>query len=94
MMRTRTSGFSVMELVVIVGVIGLVGFLGYTFYTKQQTEVATAPATSQSPTVATVPAAPEINTADDLTAAEHTLDSTAGANSNDSTQLDSEFASF
>lgn len=88
MTRTHNTGFSIVELAVVVVVVSLIGFLGYTFYAKQQTKVA-----STTP-VATVPAAPEINTAADLTTAEKALDSTAGANSSDSAQLDSELANF
>jgi hypothetical protein len=66
--------------------------LGFTFYTKHEAKVATT--ASQGASVATVPDAPQINTANDLTTAERALDSTAGANSNDSSQLDGELATF
>lgn len=88
MKRAHNTGFSIIEMVVVVAVVSLIGFLGYTFYSKQQTKVA-----STTP-VATVPAAPEINSAADLTTAEKALDSTANANSHDSAQLDSELANF
>jgi prepilin-type N-terminal cleavage/methylation domain-containing protein len=88
------SGFTVIELVVVISVVGLLAFLGYTFYTQQQHKVADTVTEVPSPTIATVPPAPIINTATDLTLAEKALDSTASANSNDSAQLDSEFANF
>lgn len=88
MSQARKSGFSIIEIIVVVAVVGLLGFVGYTFYAKQSSKVA------QTATTATVPAAPEINTAADLTKAEKALDSTAGANASDTAQLDTELASF
>lgn len=86
------SGFSIVEVVVVVAVVGLVAFLGYTFYGKWRES--SSQATEQSSVVTDVPVAPEIETTDDLSTAESTLDSVQIENNNDTSQLNSELSTF
>lgn len=89
------TGFSAVELVIVVAVVSLVGFAGYTFSNRQQPKtVSNSQVTEQSPTAADVPAAPEVVSADDLSKAEATLDSSDVDNDTDNAQLNNELAAF
>ncbi|HEX7260134.1 MAG TPA: hypothetical protein VF272_04355 [Candidatus Saccharimonadia bacterium] len=91
------SGFAILELALIVAVLAVVGYVAYDAYNAKQTATKTeAPATvKQSNGVNDVPAAPEVNSTEDLTAAEKTLDQIdPEANATDSAQLDSQLSAF
>lgn len=85
------KGFSAVELFIIVLALAIVGFAGYMVYSRQQNNSAS---TSQSAEVTDVPAAPEINDAADLDAAEATLDKTDTRSTADSAELDAQLNSF
>ncbi len=87
----RQNGFSAVELVLVLGVIGVLVFVGYTFYTHNKDSDQLGGNTTTS-TTQKAPAAPAINSTNDLTTAENTLDQT---DVDDNTaDLDAELATF
>jgi len=95
MIFTRNqSGFTLVEIAIVIVVVGIIAFLGYTFY-NNQIQKSASDESSQSAVAEDVDSAPEINSTEDLDAAEEVLDGTdPSGNSSDSSQLDAELAEF
>jgi prepilin-type N-terminal cleavage/methylation domain-containing protein len=99
-MRTRTkqSGFSVVELLIVVAVVAVLGFAGYSVYSRQQKadNSVASQASSQSDKADDVASAPNVSSTSDLDKAAATLDQTdpGGSNNSDASQLDSQLANF
>jgi len=93
-LRKSQTGFSVVELVIVVVVVAIVGLASYAVYNRQHNKVATTQPTSA--VLTTVPSAPTISSASDLDKANATLSQVdpSGSNSSDSSQLDSQLATF
>jgi hypothetical protein len=90
--KSTKTGFTLVEVfVAIVVVILLVGAV-YWFANRQNG--ASGASTSQSAVADDVPEAPVIESVEDLTAAEQTLDNVDIESSGDSTQLDNELSAF
>lgn len=93
----NNSGFSPVEILIVVVIVGVISLIGYTIYDRQQPKSAsTSGQTSQTESAGNedIPSAPEINSTEDLTKAEKTLDDTSVEGGSDSSQLDAELASF
>lgn len=91
----NSSGFSAVELLIVVAVVGVLGLAGYVVYNRQQVKTADSSyQNSQSNTASDVPSAPAINSTDDLTKAEKTLDTVSADDSQNDSQLDAETATF
>ena len=95
-MRKFQNGFSAFEFLVVILVLGLIGFAGYTVYNRSQDDKTSdsAQSTEESATASDVPSAPEVNSTDDLTAAEAALDQTNLDDSSDTGLLDSSASAF
>ncbi len=92
--RKNQTGFSAVELIVALVVVGGLIFAGYTVFNRQQPQESADTTTSQPVTVNDVPSAPEIKDTDDLDKASAALDQVEIDGDNDSSQLDSELATF
>ncbi len=91
----NSSGFSAAELLIVVAVVGVLSLAGYVVYNRQQVKTAdNSYQNSQSNTAGDIPSAPAINSTDDLTKAEKTLDTVSADDSKDDSQLDAETATF
>ena len=89
MKRARQAGFTMMELVLIVVFLVAVAGVGYAVMKKHSSK---ADSTSQA-TITTVPSAPAVESAGDLSKAEHALDTTdIDAGTADTSQLDTELS--
>ncbi len=91
------SGFSAVMVILVIAVIGIVGLVSYNVYDRQQTPQTTAEISnqkSQNQTPNGVRPAPPINSTNDLSSAEKTLDETSVSDNQDSSQLDAEMAAF
>ncbi len=99
---SKQSGFSAVEALIVIVVVGLIGFIGYSVYNSNHTKTTNnAVSTTSSTTTSTAKAndvatAPNISSTADLDKASATLDQTdpATSNSTDSSQLDTQLASF
>lgn len=95
MLRITQKGFSLIEVIIVVAVIAIVGFLGYTFWNNYQNSQTTEDTTtSQTDSNQDVPAAPEINSAENLDAANSALEESSIDNTNGSAALESEMSEF
>jgi predicted negative regulator of RcsB-dependent stress response len=101
-MRTKekSSGFAVVELVLIVVVLAVAGFTGWWVYQRQQGITVSSPAATAlndtSPVATNVSSAPTIQSSNDLNSALQVLnqnDPSAG-NSSDITQLNTQASGF
>lgn len=94
-LRTKQSGFSIIEIVIVLVVLGIIGFLGYAFYNNQMHKTATND-NAQTTTAQDVQSAPTISKTSDLDTAATILDQAdlSSNNSSDASQLDSELANF
>lgn len=96
MKKQQTSGFAIVELVIVVVVLAVVAAAGYVVWQnhKANQNAANSTASYQSPATS-VPAAPQVNNASDLTNAMSALNQTSVTSNNvDSTQLSTETSSF
>jgi len=94
--RSTQSGFSAFELVIVVAVVAILGLVGYTVYSNRQYDTTTTYQPAKTSTAGTVPSAPAISSTSDLDKASAVLDQTdiGNSNSSDSSQLDSQLATF
>lgn len=85
-MNKKSSGFSVVEILIVIAVVVLLGFIGYRVWSaSNQPAAETTPTTSQTQK----DEAPQINEASDLNKADSALDST-NVEGDSSQQLESE----
>lgn len=87
------AGFTLVEILVSIVVVLLIAGAVYWFFVRQD-DAADTVNTTQSATSSDTPEAPQITSAEDLSAAEATLDSVDVDNTSDSSQLDTELSSF
>lgn len=96
-LRKSQLGFSAVELTIIVVIVAALALVGYTVYNRQNNKTATTTQPTNSQATATdVPSAPAISSTSDLDKASAVLDQVdpGASNSNDSSQLDSQLATF
>lgn len=88
------AGFSIVEIVIVLAVVILIGCLGYVFINRTNSNTATQDTALQSDTN-DVSSTPQINSREDLDAAEKVLDENDPVKNNmDATELDGELSKF
>lgn len=98
--KSKQSGFSHVELVLVIVVITVIGFVGYSIYSRQQSNDGSSSSetinSNQSATANNVSPAPLIKTSSDLTKAYRILDQNDPGNTNtsDNNQLSNQLSSF
>ncbi len=94
--KQNQLGFSAVELIIVVVIVSLLGYAGFTVYSRQQDKKAndTNQVAEQSAVADDVPSAPEVNSTEDLTTAQNTLNQTNLDDTSDSSRLDTEMSAF
>ena len=92
-LRKSQAGFASIDILLVIVAVGLIGFVVLQAYNARQS--ATGVPTETPTTVNDVPSAPKINSAADLSTAEHTLDQVdPDTNNGDTAQLDNHLSAF
>lgn len=89
----RTSGFSIIEGVIIVVFVGIIAALGLTFYNVATNKSASDTTASSAESIKATPV-PDINSTDDLDTVTSDLDTLDTADSEDATLLEEQDAAF